>query len=79
MVIQFEDGRSLTVPLEWFPRLQNATPQQRNNWEMIGHIGMHWPEVDEDISIAGLFNPAAIAFLKQRAEARKRKLGRAAR
>jgi uncharacterized protein DUF2442 len=49
------DGRELTVPLEWFPRLRDATPEQRRNWRFIGRgQGIHWPDVDEDISVAGL-------------------------
>jgi hypothetical protein len=49
------DGREIIVPLMWFPRLLNATPEQRANWRLIGHgIGVHWEDVDEDISIAGL-------------------------
>ena len=54
-VVHLEDGRSLTVPLEWFPRLRDATPEHRENWRLIGRgIGIHWPELDEDISVAGL-------------------------
>ena len=54
-VVDLEDGRSLTVPLEWFPRLRDATPEQRNHWELIGPgFGFHWPDLDEDISVAGL-------------------------
>lgn len=46
------DGREISVPLEWFPRLRDATEPQRNNWRLIGNgIGVHWPDVDEDISI----------------------------
>jgi hypothetical protein len=53
-VVRLEDG-SLTVPLEWFPRLRDATSEQRKRWELIGPgIGIHWPDVDEDISVAGL-------------------------
>jgi hypothetical protein len=49
------DGRELAVPLEWFPRLRDATPEQRRNWRFIGRgQGIHWPDVDEDISVAGL-------------------------
>jgi len=49
------DGRELTVPLEWFPRLRDATPEQRKNWRLIGRgQGIHWSDVDEDISVAGL-------------------------
>ena len=54
-VVHLEDGRSLTLPLEWFPRLRDATPEQRNRWEWIGPgIGIHWPDLDEDLSVAGL-------------------------
>jgi hypothetical protein len=49
------DGRELSVPLEWFPRLRDATPEQRTNWRLIGRgQGIHWADVDEDISVAGL-------------------------
>ena len=49
------DGRELAVPLEWFPRLRDATPEQRANWRLIGRgQGVHWVDVDEDISVAGL-------------------------
>jgi hypothetical protein len=49
------DGRELAAPLAWFPRLADATEQQRKNWRLIGRgQGVHWPDVDEDISIASL-------------------------
>jgi hypothetical protein len=49
------DGRELATPLEWFPRLRDATAEQRNHWRLIGRgQGIHWPDVDEDISISGL-------------------------
>ena len=49
------DGRELAVPLAWFPRLRDATPDQRMRWELIGGgIGIHWPEIDEDISVESL-------------------------
>lgn len=55
LVVHLEDGRSLTVPLEWFPRLRDATVEQRSDWRLIGSgTGVHWPDVDEDISVAGL-------------------------
>jgi len=45
-VVHLEDGRSLAVPLEWFPRLRDATPEQRNHYEVIGRgIAIHWPEL----------------------------------
>lgn len=49
------DGREMAVPLAWFPRLREATPEQRVNWRLIGGgEGIHWPDVDEDISVAAL-------------------------
>ena len=49
------DGRTITVPLAWFPRLLHATPEQRNHFEIIGDgQGIHWPEIDEDLSVSGL-------------------------
>ncbi len=55
LVVHLEDGRSLTVPLEWFPRLRDATPAEQGEWEPIGPgIGIHWPALDEDLSVAGL-------------------------
>ena len=47
------DGREISAPLEWFPRLRDATPKQRLNWRLIGKgIGVHWPEIDEDVAVA---------------------------
>ena len=52
------DGRTVTVPLAWFPRLVEALPKQRADWELIGGgIGIHWDAVDEDISVASLLQP----------------------
>ena len=49
------DGREISVPLIWFPRLHKATPEQRKEWRLIGGgIGIHWESVDEDISIESL-------------------------
>jgi hypothetical protein len=49
------DGRTVSVPLAWSWRLSEATPSQRNHWEIIGDgVGIHWPDVDEDISIEGM-------------------------
>lgn len=49
------DGREIAVPLVWFPRLLNATPEQRKEWRLIGGgIGIHWEPVDEDISVESL-------------------------
>ena len=53
--VSLTDGRKLQVPLVWFPRLLNATQEQRDKWQLLGGgVGIHWPEVDEDISIYGL-------------------------
>ena len=49
------DGREIAIPLEWYPRLREATPQQRKNWRLIGRgIGVHWEDVDEDVSVSAL-------------------------
>ncbi len=54
-VVHLVDGRSLTVPLDWFPRLRDAAPEQRTRWRLMGTgTGIHWPDLDEDISISGL-------------------------
>jgi Protein of unknown function (DUF2442) len=53
MWVDLEDGRTLGVPLVWFPRLFHATPAQRNDYEL-SPSELHWDEIDEDISIAGL-------------------------
>jgi len=53
------DGREVTAPLAWSPRLADATREQRNNWRLIGRgRGIHWPDVDEDISVASLLKIA---------------------
>jgi hypothetical protein len=55
LVVTLEDGRVLSVPLEWFPRLRDASEQDRRNWRFISKgYGIHWPTLDEDISIPGL-------------------------
>lgn len=49
------DGREIAAPLEWFPRLRDANDRQRENWRLIGKgVGVHWPEVDEDIAVSTL-------------------------
>jgi len=49
------DGREVAVPLVWFPRLEHATPEQREGWRLIGGgIGIHWEDIDEDISVESL-------------------------
>lgn len=53
--VELSDGRTISAPLTWFPRLLHATPAERSSWRLIGRgEGIHWPEVDEDISVEGL-------------------------
>ncbi len=53
--VSLDDGRELSVPLAWFPRLLKATPEQLRHWELVGlGQGIHWPDLDEDISVAGI-------------------------
>ena len=57
--VDLMDGRSISVPLIWYPRLFNATPEQRNKWEICGAgYGIHWPDIDEDLSVEGLLRGA---------------------
>ena len=73
--VDLEDGRSVTVPIGWYPRLAYATPAERANFEISGAgYGIHWPDLDEDIGVEGLLigkksteNPASFArWLQQR-------------
>jgi len=55
LTVGLADGRVITVPLVWFPRLLSATAAARGNWELLGDgEGIHWPEADEDLSVEGL-------------------------
>ena len=65
--VSLRDGRVITVPLAWYPRLLNATPEQLQNWKIAGGgYGLHWPDLDEDLSTEGLLRgaPAAKAQAK---------------
>jgi len=55
-ILSFEltDGRIISVPLAWYPRLVHGTRKERNNWEIGSGVGVHWPDLDEDISVEGL-------------------------
>jgi hypothetical protein len=58
LTVTLDDGRTVSVPLVWFPRLLSASPKQRKDWEPIGGgIGLHWEAIDEDISVASLLQP----------------------
>jgi Protein of unknown function (DUF2442) len=59
LIVDLLDGRTLSVPLAWYTRLLSATPEQRANWHLAGGgFGIHWPDVDEDLSTAGLLRGA---------------------
>jgi hypothetical protein len=66
LVVDLVDGRRISVPLVWFPRLLHADESGRSKWELLGDgEGIHWPEVDEDLSVAGLLRGVpAIGYLK---------------
>jgi len=55
LTVSLVDGRRVSVPLAWFPRLLHASPAQRSNWQLLGDgEGIHWPDGDEDLSVAGI-------------------------
>ena len=57
--VDLMDGRAISTPLAWFPRLLHATAEQRQNWQVSGSgYGLHWPDIDEDISTEGLLRGA---------------------
>ena len=59
LTVDLTDGRSIAVPLAWFPRLAHATPAELGNWRFIGRgEGIHWPDLDEDISVENLLSGA---------------------
>jgi hypothetical protein len=52
MVVELLDGRTITVPISWFPRLSHASQEALNHWELLGEgEGIHWPDIDEDIRV----------------------------
>jgi len=62
LIFTLVDGRKVSAPLEWFPRLLGATPQQRAKWRLIGGgVGIHWQDVDEDISVRSLLEMALVS------------------
>jgi hypothetical protein len=55
VTVELDDGRTISVPVAWYPRLLHATPKERNNWRLIAKgEGIHWPDLDEDISIENI-------------------------
>ena len=68
LTVDLADGRRVTVPLAWFPRLLHASPDQRRNWRLIGEgQGIHWPDIDEDLSVSGLLRGTVVAEATKRA------------
>jgi len=59
LTVDLMDGRTISVPLEWYPRLAGASPQQLHNWTLCGAgYGIHWPDIDEDLSTEGMLRGA---------------------
>ena len=55
LTVELADGRTISVPIDWYPRLVHGTPQERQNWRFIGRgVGIRWPDLDEDISVSNL-------------------------
>jgi Protein of unknown function (DUF2442) len=55
LTVELSDGRSISAPLAWFPRLMHGTPEERSNWRLIGQgVGVHWSALDEDVSVENL-------------------------
>ena len=68
LTVDLADGRRLTVPMAWFPRLLHAKPEQRRNWRLISNgQGIHWPDIDEDLSVGGLLRGTAAPDASKRA------------
>ena len=60
LVVHLEDGRAVHVPLQWFPKLRGASPEDLADWRLVGRgIGIRWPRLDEDLSVRGLLLPIA--------------------
>jgi hypothetical protein len=77
LIVELRDGRTISVPVAWYPRLAHGSLQERQQWELIGPgIGIHWPVLDEDISVEGLLNGLrsgeSAASLKRWLAARRR-------
>jgi hypothetical protein len=82
VAVDLTDGRTVSAPLAWYPRLLHGTPEERNNWRVIGSgEGIHWPDLDEDLSIdsliSGMPSGESPASLKRWLETRKSRKKRA--
>ncbi len=70
--VELVDGRTITVPYAWYPRLLHASPEQRSNWALCGGgFGIHWPDLDEDLSTAGLLRGAMAPYTTEPASDRQ--------
>jgi hypothetical protein len=75
LIVGLMDGRTISVPLVWYPRLLSATPKQRQNWQLAGGgYGIHWPDIDEDLNTEGLLRgaPAPRPLLKKPSKNKRR-------
>ena len=55
LTVDLSDGRTVVVPIGWFPRLRHGSPEERSNWRLVGEgVGIHWSDLDEDISVVNL-------------------------
>lgn len=67
LIVDLADGRTIAVPIAWYPRLQHATLAERANWTRAGGgFGIHWPDIDEDLNVAGLLAGAPAAGARRR-------------
>lgn len=82
LIVELRDGRAVSVPLKWYPRLAEGSPAERRRWELIGPgVGVHWPDLDEDVSVEGLLrglpSGESAASLERWRDARRRSSSRA--
>lgn len=72
LTVDLMDGRTISVPLEWYPRLAAATPQQLQNWTLCAAgYGIHWPEIDEDLSTEGMLRGAPAPGVRTKSRTRR--------
>jgi hypothetical protein len=72
LIVDLKDGRSISVPIAWYPRLLKATQRQRASWEICGGgYGIHWPDVDEDLNTEGLLRGARAPVQKLKKTAKR--------
>lgn len=66
LIVQLEDGRTISAPLEWFPRLRDASDTERADWRLIARgVGIHWESLDEDLSVRGLLEGATAVHARR--------------